>query len=105
MRIDSKGKYYTPRITTEELHVLILTNAGVIDGHVHIHPGRRLSDEFNDELPFIAITEASIHDKDGAVVHQAHFISLNKREVIWVIPVDALHDGSNPDNGDSSNEG
>lgn len=91
MRIDSKGKYYTARVSTEELDVLLLTREGLIEGRIHIHPDRRLSDELNNvNMQFLAITDATVRDPAGSLLYKTHFLALNKNSIVWVIPNDAV---------------
>ncbi|HYN87586.1 MAG TPA: hypothetical protein VER55_03600 [Ardenticatenaceae bacterium] len=90
MRIDSKGKYYTTRVSTELLEVLVETARGQVRGFLHVRPDRRLSDELNGEQQFLAITDATVTDPAGATLYRTGFLALNKNEVVWVVPANAV---------------
>ncbi len=90
MRIDSKGKYYTTRVSTELLEVVVETARGQVRGFLHVRPDRRLSDELNGDQQFLAITDATVADSAGATLYRTGFLALNKNEVVWVVPANAV---------------
>lgn len=92
VRIDAKGKYYTDKVTTQTLEVLAVTPGGTIRGMIHIHPGQRLSDELNSDRTFIALTDATVPGPNGGEL-QVEFVAVNKRQVLWVVPVEAVQEG------------
>ena len=95
MRIDSKGKYYTRIVSTQPLEVLLrLASGELVRGSIHVRPDRRLSDEMNDEQhPFVSITGAVV-SRDEVELYQVSFIAINRREVQWVIPAQAIGESS-----------
>jgi hypothetical protein len=103
MRIDSKGKYYTKIVSTQQLEVLMRLNSGeMLQGMVHIRPNRRLSDEMNDEHPFISVTSAVL-TQNGNELYRTAFVAINRGLIEWVIPVQAI--GQGDDHLDESTEG
>ena len=90
MRVDSKGKYYTKRVTTEPLEVTIDTVMGRVRGFLHVHPGQRLSDELNAVQQYVPVTDATVMDQSGNVIYRTEFLALNKNHVLWVIPAEAV---------------
>lgn len=90
MRIDSKGKYYTKVVSTQSLDVLVrLTSGEVIQGEIHVRPDHRLSDEMNDEHRFVSITNAVV-TMNGEELYRTAFITINRLNVCWVIPAQAI---------------
>jgi hypothetical protein len=86
--IDSKGKVFTNVVHKQERAVLIQTVTGLIQGHIYVHSDQRLIDEMNAGDRFLAVTNASVLDADGGVVHRADFLTLNKAHVVWIRPDD-----------------
>ncbi|MBN2555446.1 MAG: hypothetical protein JXA97_05855 [Anaerolineales bacterium] len=85
-RYTTSGKFFTDVISKHPLRATIQTIDGQIEGLVHLHPDYRLSDEINQENPFLAVTDARIIRADGTFT--APFIAVNKEHIIWVIPAD-----------------
>jgi hypothetical protein len=84
--VDSKGKVFTEVIHKDELPVLIQMATGQIRGRVYVHPDHRLIDEMNGAARFIAVTGAEVIGPDGEVAYRAAFLTLNKRQVVWIRP-------------------
>lgn len=91
MRIDAKGKYYTQRVSTDELDVILLTHDGEIHGAIHVHPNRRLSDEIDSDRRFIPLTEVTIYRRDGSDF-KTEFLAVNKDAIVWITPVQAIEE-------------
>jgi hypothetical protein len=66
--------------------VYVQTTTGLLHGHMHIHQGKRVSDEMNHGDAFFALTEATIYDLDGNVIDQAPFVAVGKANVVWIRP-------------------
>ena len=88
--VDSKGKVFTDVVHKDEIPVLIQTLTGQIRGDVYIHPDHRLIDEMNGEAGFIAVTDAEVFGPAGEAAYQAAFLTVNKRQVVWVRPDDEM---------------
>jgi len=66
--------------------VYVSTDSGLLHGHIHLHPGKRVTDEMNHGDAFFALTNATIYDDDGTVLDQSPFMAINKAKVIWIRP-------------------
>jgi len=91
--VDPKGKKFTNVITKIELPVVIQTLAHRIEGKLHIQPQLRLMDELNNADQFIAITEARVVNLKSEVLFFAKFMTVNKHEIIWILPTDEIQNG------------
>lgn len=91
MRIDAKGKYYTKRVSTDELAVVVRTKHGTIHGFIHIHPNNRLSDEVEREGTFLPLTDVHVEAADGTSF-KTEFLALNKDAAIWITPAEAMEE-------------
>lgn len=90
LRIDSKGKYYTKVVSTQELEVIVQLRSGqTIEGSIHVHPDRRLSDEMNDDSRFLSVTGAVV-SQEGQELYRTSYISVNRAAIQWVIPTRAV---------------
>lgn len=85
-RYDEKGKFFTDRVTKEQVPVVIQTVFGRIEGFFYVMAGARLKDEINNAEQFIAITNAKIYDLDGGCELVCEFLSLNRDHIIWLAP-------------------
>ena len=94
MRIDAKGKYYTERVSTDELAVVIRTEQGTIHGFLHLHPNNRLSDEIEREGTFLSLTEVHVETLDGRAF-ETEFLAINKDAALWITPAQAVEELSN----------
>lgn len=91
MRIDAKGKYYTKRVSTDELPVVVRMDDVTLYGYLHLHPNNRLSDEVERDGLFLPLTDVTIQDKNGDE-QRTEFLAVNKRAVIWITPAQALEE-------------
>ena len=90
LRIDAKGKYYTKVVSTQTLEVIMRLGTGeVVRGSVHVRPEHRLSDMMNDGQPFLSLTGATV-TLNGEEMYRTAYIAINRREVQWVTPVQAM---------------
>lgn len=85
-RYDEKGKFFTDRVTKEQIPVVIQTIFGRIEGFFYVMAGARLKDEINNAEQFIAITNAKIYNLDGNGEFSCEFLSLNRDHIIWLAP-------------------
>ena len=83
---DEKGKIFTQVISKKPVPVIIQTTKHVIRGTVHVRPTERVIDELNFASQFIAVTEASVLDDQGTPIYTCDFVTLNKEQIIWIIP-------------------
>ncbi|MBI3732959.1 MAG: hypothetical protein HY259_05815 [Chloroflexi bacterium] len=98
MRIDHKGKTFSVRMGKDTLRVIITTERHTILGSVFISPGNRLKDELNHEEQFLAVSDAQVFDITGAtLLYRAHFMSVHKRHILWILPTDELLEDQEPE--------
>ncbi len=77
-----------------------LVTGELIEGGIHIRPEHRLSDEMNDEHRFISVTNAIVTHENQELYRSA-YLAVNRREVIWVLPKQAI--GQTEDLNDEDN--
>lgn len=87
---DEKGKLYTDVVLKKSVPCTIQTITHRIHGDVHVRPEERLLDEVIRSERFIAVTNASIYDTRGNRVYKTDFLTLNREQIIWLIPDDDL---------------
>lgn len=87
---DEKGKIFTQVISKKPVAVIIQTSTHMIRGTVHVRPTERVIDEMNLSAQFIAVTEARVLDAQGSQIYACDFLTLNKNEIIWIIPDDEV---------------
>jgi|SRR5688572_4352732 len=85
---DEKGKFYTNVISKISVSSLLQTSSHLIRGLVHVRQGERLKDELENNEEYIAVTNASIYDSNGAVAYSSPFLAVQKSQIIWIMPVD-----------------
>ncbi|MEN6410731.1 MAG: hypothetical protein ABFD44_13600 [Anaerolineaceae bacterium] len=95
-QFDEKGKIYTNVIQKVPLPVIIQTQSHRINGEIYIRPDERLMDELNKSNEFLAVTNAVVLDAQGGALYQANFLTLNRDQIIWLIPVQDLATSEKP---------
>src|SRR6185295_7810743 len=66
MRIDEKGKFFTPRVAKDTLTAFIRTGDQIIVGHVYVRPDKRLKDDLSEDTSrFLAVTDARVYDAES----------------------------------------
>jgi hypothetical protein len=83
---DDRGKIFTKVISKVPVRVIIQTSMQLIRGNIHVKPEERLSDELNLEEEFLPVTNAVIYNLEGQILYEANFISINRTQIIWVLP-------------------
>ncbi len=83
---DNTGKFFTDRISKAPLAVLVQTTTHLIQGTIHIRPEERLKDELDRDELFLAITEATILDSAGEMLHTNDFVAIHRDQIVWVLP-------------------
>lgn len=92
VRIDEKGKFFTPRVAKDALQALIRTADQHIIGYLYLRPDKRLKDEINEDTSrFLPVTDARIYNSatDDFVYH-ASFILVSYDHIISITPVDSI---------------
>jgi hypothetical protein len=86
IRYDEKGKFFTDLVSKDQVEVIIQTSLCRIIGQIYVRAGLRLKDEINNADKFIAITAARIFDHQGVEILATQFLSVNRDQIIWVLP-------------------
>jgi hypothetical protein len=94
---DDKGKFFTDVISKTPVLSLVQTTTHLIRGNIHIRTDERVKDELDRDKKFLAITDATISDANGKMLHEKKFVAIQKKQIVWVIP--------NDENSGSENEG
>jgi hypothetical protein len=84
--VEDRGKIFTDVIRKRPVKAEIRTVGSVIEGTIHVHPERRVSDELNSLEGFLAVTEATITDSNAE--RRVPFVAVNKHHILLVIPVE-----------------
>jgi len=87
---DEKGKIFTNVVPKTPVQAIIQTLTHQIHGEVYMKPDERLKDEFNRSEQFVAVTNAKIMDRNGNPQYESQFLTLNKDQIVWIIPVSDL---------------
>jgi hypothetical protein len=92
MRIDEKGKFFTPRVAKDTLTAFIRTNDQVIVGHVYVRPDKRLKDDLNEDASrFLPVTDARVYDATSEnLLYHSSFLLIAFRHIIMISPLEAL---------------
>lgn len=90
--VDTKGKYFTPRVNKEPVRSIIRTTEYVIIGDVFVRPDQRLKDELgHDTERFFAVTNACVHDARGEeLLFESSFLLVAYQQVVLLSPLEAL---------------
>lgn len=92
LRIDDKGKFFTPRVSKDMLPSFIRTASQVVVGNIHVRPERRLKDELNDDSSrYLPVTDAYIYDAaTEQMLYHSSFLLLSYQQIVMISPLDAL---------------
>lgn len=91
MRIDDKGKYFTPRIVKDLLPAFIRTADHVIIGNMYARPEQRLKDELNEDTSrFLAITDARVYAADSEqLLYRSALMMVAYDHIVMLSPLEA----------------
>ncbi len=87
---DEKGKIFTNVVSKIPVDAIIQTRTHQIQGEVYIKPDERLRDELNRSEQFVAVTNAKIFDANSNPLFECQFLTINKDQIIWLIPAKDL---------------
>jgi hypothetical protein len=87
---NERGKIFTKVVSKVPVDVIIQTTVQLIHGKIHVQPEERLSDVLNLEEKFLAVTNAIIYSLEGHILYEANFLSINREQIIWILPVTEL---------------
>jgi hypothetical protein len=88
IEFDENGKFFTEIVTKIGVQANIQTTTHRISGLVHIRPSERFKDELDRDVPFLAVTSATVFGAQGEILFQAEFLSVRRSQIVWVIPED-----------------
>lgn len=86
---DDKGKFFTDVISKTPVSAMVQTTTHLIKGTLHIRRDERVKDELGRTENFLALTDASILDKEGNILYQNNFIAIHRGQIVWVLPEEA----------------
>ncbi|HTD90939.1 MAG TPA: hypothetical protein VK663_09770 [Burkholderiales bacterium] len=66
--------------------VVILTRSYRIKGHIHLHPGARVTDYMIDSKDFMALTDVEVWDLNGRLVMNSPFVNVSRDHIEIVTP-------------------
>lgn len=93
VRIDERGKFFTPRITKDAVAAFIYTTDRIIIGSIYVRPGNRLTDELNgDSSPFLPITDVQVYDQEETLLYRASFLVIAYAQIIMIGELDAMEE-------------
>jgi hypothetical protein len=94
MRIDEKGKFFTPRVAKDTVPALIRTADQVIVGHVYVRPERRLKDDLSDDASrFLPVTDARVYDaSDETLLYHTGFLLVAFQHIVMISPLEEMED-------------
>lgn len=91
---EEKGKIYTQVVTKSPIKAIIQTTTNRISGNIHVRPDDRLKDALDTSDHFLAVTDASVRDKDGKeMILRANFMAINLSQILWVVPEEEIITG------------
>src|SRR4051812_36095734 len=97
-RIDDNGKVFTDRVAKVRVAAILQTATHRVRGFVFCDPELRLKDELNaSQEQFIAMSDAEVIEGDR-VIQQTPFLTINKRHIIWLMPVEPASQCKREDN-------
>lgn len=98
VRIDEKGKFFTPRVPKDAMLALVRTTAEeAIIGYLYVRPDKRMKDEINeDQSRFLPITDARVyHAQTDAFIMHTSFLLVAYSQIVSITPIEAIS-GSRP---------
>ncbi|HWQ11827.1 MAG TPA: hypothetical protein VNL77_03455 [Roseiflexaceae bacterium] len=92
VRVDEKGKFFTPRIAKDAVAAFVRTRDQVIVGAIYVRPGNRLTDELNsDAAPFLPITDAQVYRADDErLLYRAGLLMVAYHDIVLIGELDAM---------------
>lgn len=80
--------------TNTSTTVVIYTDSYRIDGRIALLPGSRLTDFVRQAPKFIAVTDASVAQRDGTPLFATRFLDVGIEFIELIIPAEAIEDAS-----------
>jgi hypothetical protein len=89
--------FYSDKVRKIAVSVIIKTNDHIITGDLYTRPMNRVIDELITSDKFLALTDAVVYEKSGAVRFRTEFMTINRDQVVFIIPKEDLLNKPNPD--------
>jgi len=70
----------------ETTAVVVYTRSFRIEGRIALMPGARLTDFVRHASSFIAIVDARVHDRQGALLFESSFLDLGSSFIELIVP-------------------
>jgi hypothetical protein len=86
IEFDDKGKFFTDVIMKDVVPVILQTTTHRVEGNIHVCSGARIKDELERDEKSLAITNAIVYTAGGDVMYQCKFMSIQRSQIVWVIP-------------------
>ncbi|MEN9937797.1 MAG: hypothetical protein RLZZ387_4376 [Chloroflexota bacterium] len=92
VRVDERGKYFTPRVAKDAIDAFVRTRDQVIVGSIYVRPGNRLTDELNaDTAPFLPITGAQVfRATDETLLYRSDLLMVAYTSIVLITDLEAL---------------
>jgi hypothetical protein len=92
VRIDEKGKFFTPRVAKDAMPALIRTADQHIVGYLYVRPDKRLKDEINEDTSrFLPVTDAKVyHATTDEFIYRTSFLLLAFDHILSITPIEAI---------------
>lgn len=92
VRIDEKGKFFTPRVAKDAMHALLHTRDANIAGYLYIRPDKRLKDEINEDTSrFLPVTDARVYAAaTNELLYHTSFMLVAYEHIISITPLEAI---------------
>lgn len=97
IRFDDKGKFFTEVVPKVAVKATIQTVTHQIQGLIHVRQDERVKDELDRNEKFLAVTNAVILDLNGNITARSDFLSVNRHQIIWLIPTDVVPENNHQD--------
>ena len=79
---------YEPTDIVDKTEVIIYTHDYRVRGKISLVPGARLTDYMVEAKAFLAVTDAEIHDKQGALLLKTPFLDINRDYIVLIVPAE-----------------
>ncbi len=92
VRIDEKGKFFTPRVAKDAMQALIRTVDQHVIGYLYVRPDKRLKDEINEDTSrFLPVTDAKVYNATtDDFVYRTSFLLVAFEHILSITPVEAI---------------
>ena len=79
---------YEPTDIVDKTEVIMYTHDYRVRGKISLVPGARLTDYMVEAKTFLAVTDAEIHDKQGALLMKTPFLDINRDYIVLIVPAE-----------------